>query len=812
MSRWPRWDRAGAPGALSQYVQYGVTAGLVPPDRAGRLPGPSDEPQWHRARRIYEVFAGCAIGYVHEPTASEPGRQVIRPPDEVLLRPGQGTCLDLAVTFSGACLDAGLHPMIVVLDPTGGGAGHALVVVWLRGDWARGPGAGYPWCDQVHHHPPPGLLDQLRGGTDQPGGFVAIDVTSAAQPAEGSPPIGWDAAVAAGTRILAAADNGSQWRWGVGVDVGVGWRREDTLAMPHVPTSSPLSAPYRDPRPDAGPLLQLRARRGVVPFYGRDELDVLLDWCQAPEDTSRTRVAVVHGAGGAGKTHLAAELAHRLGTEGWYTGFLRREVDPADLSWLAGLATPLLVVLDYAEETQAATAISLLTALAARTEPACVILTARAVGGWWDEIAATLETDDHPYLPFPPLELPRRHPSVTGVFQRALRAFAGLPGRTPVDTDNPPHNPRWTTLDLVMLAWLAAHGATTLPTTSQQLYDEILEREFDYWTRVCQRRHREQPPRRLLPTVGACVTLLAPRPHRVAAVLAAAPAFDGENKWRTQIAEVVEDLLPPDTDTGTVAIRPDPVGELLLIRELESEPELLGRCLRAANDDELANVCLAISRAAERDEPAATRLATSALSLKPQMWRPALAIVAAQGGPLTAPLLALADHDDSPLPLRELADTIPLGHVTLRTLAIVATLRSRPTDPANPANPEAISRLAGWWNNLSNRQSDTGDRAGALTSITEATGHYRRLAEANPAAFLPNLAMSLNNLSNQQSDTGDRAGALTSITEATGHYRRLAEANPAAFLPDLAMSLNNLSNQQSDTGDRAGALTSITEA
>lgn len=71
-------------------MQYGVVAGLVPRDRAGRLPGPSDESQWHRARRIYQVFTGCDIGYVHEPTASEPGRQGLRPPDEVLRLPSEG--------------------------------------------------------------------------------------------------------------------------------------------------------------------------------------------------------------------------------------------------------------------------------------------------------------------------------------------------------------------------------------------------------------------------------------------------------------------------------------------------------------------------------------------------------------------------------------------------------------------------------------------------------------------------------------------------------------------------------------------------
>ena len=89
---------------------------------------------------------------------------------------------------------------------------------------------------------------------------------------------------------------------------------------------------------------------------------------------------------------------------------------------------------------------------------------------------------------------------------------------------------------------------------------------------------------------------------------------------------------------------------------------------------------------------------------------------------------------------------------------------------------------------------------------------YRGLVEQNPAAFLPDLALSLNTLSVLQSETGDRAGALASITEAVRIRRGLVEQNPAAFLPDLAMSLNNLSGRQAETGDRAGTLTSITEA
>ena len=332
--------------------------------------------------------------------------------------------------------------------------------------------------------------------------------------------------------------------------------------------------------------------------------------------------------------------------------------------------------------------------------------------------------------------------------------------------------------------------------------------------------------------------------------------FEKADQWREEIAAVIETLLPPDSDAGTVAVRPDPVGERLVLRELGSDPEFLRRCLTRANEEERLNACVSISRAAQADEQTADAMIAAVLPHQPDLWRQALAVVAAQGGPFTGALERLADRDDSPLPLAQLAETIPLGHVTLRDLALIATQRTRPPDPSTdtdaqarwrrggttsptgsgdagtaPARwppsprPSAIHRelaqdnpaaflpdLAMSLNNLSTCQSATGDRGGALTSITEAVTHYQQLAQDNPAAFLPDLAMSLTNLSTCLSATGDRAGALASITEAVTHYRQLAQANPAAFLPNLALSLNNLSNRLGATGDRAGALASITEA
>jgi hypothetical protein len=58
----------------------------------------------------------------------------------------------------------------------------------------------------------------------------------------------------------------------------------------------------------------------------------------------------------------------------------------------------------------------------------------------------------------------------------------------------------------------------------------------------------------------------------------------------------------------------------------------------------------------------------------------------------------------------------------------------------------------------------------------------------------------LNNLGLWLSELGREADALAPSQEALAIRRRLAEANPAAHLPDLAMSLHNLGLHLSELG------------
>ena len=145
-------------------------------------------------------------------------------------------------------------------------------------------------------------------------------------------------------------------------------------------------------------------------------------------------------------------------------------------------------------------------------------------------------------------------------------------------------------------------------------------------------------------------------------------------------------------------------------------------------------------------------------------------MAAAQAGAALTALEKLAARPDTSLPVDELAAAIPFSSIALFDLALQVEGRRLAAARLTGAPP---AELANMLLRVSARCGNAGDRAGALASVTEAVELYRALAAANPAAFRPGLAGSLNNLSNQQSDAGDRAGTRPgSPRPASGRARR----------------------------------------
>ena len=547
-------------------------------------------------------------------------------------------------------------------------------------------------------------------------------------------------------------------------------------------------------------------------------------------------VAVVTGAGGSGKTRMAAQLCHDLSTIGWYAGFLPStiEVKDEELAALVEVTTELLVVVDYAEEAQRGLVARVVSALRARQSPTRIVLTARGADAWWEEFREEVEQDGKLLSNTLSLSIRGKQqveadPWFFGrMYRRAVQRFSDtLNGDAPTDIEVP-DGLGDTALDVILRASLAVYGENHGPErhmpTREELYDRVLSIEFARW--------RKEPKlggisRDHLHRAAATLSLLAPSRDRVDEVLSRLPEWSHEHLLRSRFAELLVTNLLRGDGVEPVSLRPDPVAEHLILEVFGKDPDLLDRVLPPdpaeipglddpdAEDSVVAralemsqqarNACVTLTRASSLDREVALRLARRALRERPFLWKEALDVALTQGGPL-APALEAFIESGATLPLGEIDDAIPVGHPALAGAALAATRRLATSAERSP------EQQAHWANNLSIRLSDVGDRAAALEAAREAVELYRGLAEASPAAYTPDLAASLNNLASFLSEVGERNEALVAAREAVELYRGLAEASPAAYTPDLAASLNNLASFLSEVGERNEALVAAREA
>ena len=103
-------------------------------------------------------------------------------------------------------------------------------------------------------------------------------------------------------------------------------------------------------------------------------------------------------------------------------------------------------------------------------------------------------------------------------------------------------------------------------------------------------------------------------------------------------------------------------------------------------------------------------------------------------------------------------------------------------------------------NNLALLLADTNRHDEAETLYREALSIYRRLAEGQPGAYEPGVANICNNLADLLKNINQYGEAETMFRDALSIYRRLAEGQPGAYEPGVAMTCNNLAALLENTG------------
>jgi tetratricopeptide (TPR) repeat protein len=366
----------------------------------------------------------------------------------------------------------------------------------------------------------------------------------------------------------------------------------------------------------------------------------------------------------------------------------------------------------------------------------------------------------------------------------------------------------------------ATRGGRRVPTDAVGLSSYLLDREHAYWQHLHTYRAEHTTPPRVMSRAVFLATLTRPLLRERAVGVLRDVELASSAETRGQIIDDHSACYPPDdTDTVFEPLYPDRLGEDFLALQLPGHA-LASYTPDGWSADTLPRLLTAAEEPGADAAPQHIRNAVTVLIEAARRWphlavghlypllrtRPDLAIAA--GGAALSTLAAVDDLDMTVLEAIE--PLLPNSrHVDPDIGAAAITQRLTGhwlSGTSEPAHCATLHAKLGW------RLGNAGLHQQALAPTEEATGIYRRLAEANPAAYLPDLAASLNNLGIRLSDLGRREEALALTEEAVTIYRRLAEANPVAYLPDLAGSLNNLGARLSNLGRREEALAPTEEA
>ena len=371
--------------------------------------------------------------------------------------------------------------------------------------------------------------------------------------------------------------------------------------------------PVRSRSGDQSRTRMLDAAVEVVPFRGREQiLGELRSWCDTSYDFA---AGLIVGPGGQGKTRLAHELCQLLRSQGWVAGLVYDRVPAAVISQLGETAKRVLLVIDMAE-TRGPQITELVDVIRRRPDHAPAIrllMLARSAGDWWHQLSRKM-----PDLlaAVPCTELPELEDSTTGrleAYHEALRAFADrLTEADPAvawldilsqvaDPDMVDSKPvSVLTLHMTALTALLQKAGPSLVESSlgqHRVEDVLLNYEMAYWAAG---ELPGSPKTDVLCRVVAAAMLCGAARKKDACDLLR--LRDIGRPERPVFAEWIHGLYPVPSDRYWGYLQPDRVGEHLIRRVADSEPDFLDAVDQAASADQRIHATAVFARIAGRLE------------------------------------------------------------------------------------------------------------------------------------------------------------------------------------------------------------------
>ena len=618
----------------------------------------------------------------------------------------------------------------------------------------------------------------------------------------------------------------------------------------------------------------LSAKSTPVPFLDRAEaLTRLETWARSKEPLA---IHVLGGDGGSGKTRLGVELCRRLttpnthhrGAEVWQAGFLQN-IKQSDNASSSDDASSLLLVIDYAEGRPDTVKEVINIALRAAEEPerrrvrivflvrrpAPLSATRQSSNKWLDALRPQeSQNEGLNRLLDEASTIVLNNEELSGkerddLFEAAYKSFTEPPG-SPSSNDIIAHldNPMYSQPLLVTVD--AFLNARPLPNSRNgcspgELFEEVLRHEERYWaehwpsslavnTDQDQQRRAGATPadaqdekrkslnRELARQAVAAATLTDIQDEEDAiSLLQLLPTNPGENI--KDLAKWLRDCYPPHMNgNGHSALwcehlEPDRIGEHLVVSEADNlEPllrELLSPRRVGTSSIRTWTVLERTSTDPHLNENVGRILNDALVEVTQTVHTQTVNTESPDLSAAFAKLISAVRYHIEPDEAHKAEQSLSnAGYLTISLeceLAQRAADITRPTDESPEIDQATYaSRIL----SLSRCLAASGRRDEALQTAQEATNLYRTLAEHNPAAHTPNLAMSLNTLAIYLDSNGQQREALTTAQEAANLYRTLAEHNPTAYNPKLAISLDNLALRLAEDGQRGKALEAAQEA